>query len=581
MKKLLALILLITIAFGAFACNSPTDASDNATQAPTESAVDLKEGEFLLLDEYSLICAASLRSNDTVNDALDYLKEALIACGSKGFISIDSNTHDRKGEIIIGNTSREQSTEMREGMKIDEYAYSVVSQNEIVICGGSNLSTFEAVKKFCEDILGYTRESESADLVPVLKAGSEYRYTSDKYAISEFFIEGVPFSDFKIAIARDRDSIYADLFVQSLGAYTGYALPVVSYDEISSLDRGVICVGYYDREKSNGLPAGISGYSVRFYEENGALTVGVGASGGANYELAAKKLAEALAPEQEAQSLELPKIPISDIDYSTSSEYTPEWFLQSEQSEIISDGVEYKEFFYTDDKGRPYRAYALFIDPEKNSLIMGSAEDEYDFTTDSPQTVAGHMLAANGNGFEVVAGVNADFFNMGGDNSPLGIAVKEGVLISKGGDGRAYFALTKDGRVEIGTDGAGANVTDLRTAVGGSDVIVRNGFPLSFDMTNNSFNYTSHPRTLAGVREDGTIILAVIDGRQPSVSNGASLERCALFMFSLGAMDAINLDGGGSTCMVLNRDGEMVTESSASGGSLRRVYNSLIVIKNK
>lgn len=61
-----------------------------------------------------------------------------------------------------------------------------------------------------------------------------------------------------------------------------------------------------------------------------------------------------------------------------------------------------------------------------------------------------------------------------------------------------------------------------------------------------------HPRTLAGITDDGTLLLVTVDGRDPGVSIGATLGESAELMRSLGARDAINLDGGGSTTMVVN-----------------------------
>lgn len=60
-----------------------------------------------------------------------------------------------------------------------------------------------------------------------------------------------------------------------------------------------------------------------------------------------------------------------------------------------------------------------------------------------------------------------------------------------------------------------------------------------------------HPRTAVGKTADGALILLVVDGRQP-ISRGASLEELAALMFRLGAVDAINLDGGGSSTLVVN-----------------------------
>ena len=68
------------------------------------------------------------------------------------------------------------------------------------------------------------------------------------------------------------------------------------------------------------------------------------------------------------------------------------------------------------------------------------------------------------------------------------------------------------------------------------------------------FGLWRHPRTLAGVRPDGTLLLVVVDGRDPDVSVGASFADSAAILRSLGAVDGVNLDGGGSSTMVVGDD---------------------------
>jgi hypothetical protein len=92
-----------------------------------------------------------------------------------------------------------------------------------------------------------------------------------------------------------------------------------------------------------------------------------------------------------------------------------------------------------------------------------------------------------------------------------------------------------------------------------------------------------HPRTAAGVTADGrTLILAVIDGRQPEHSIGMTLPELADLMIGLGAIDAINLDGGGSSTFIFRRpDGTLLT-NQAPGGTWRPVGNHLGVrVKGK
>jgi Phosphodiester glycosidase len=84
-----------------------------------------------------------------------------------------------------------------------------------------------------------------------------------------------------------------------------------------------------------------------------------------------------------------------------------------------------------------------------------------------------------------------------------------------------------------------------------------------------------NPRTLAGVREDGTLLLVTVDGRRPGWSVGMTLPEAARLMRSLGARDALNLDGGGSSTMVVR--GEVVNRPSDRVGE-RPVSNGLFVL---
>jgi exopolysaccharide biosynthesis protein len=84
-----------------------------------------------------------------------------------------------------------------------------------------------------------------------------------------------------------------------------------------------------------------------------------------------------------------------------------------------------------------------------------------------------------------------------------------------------------------------------------------------------------HPRTAIGIKPDGTWILVVVDGRQPNLSIGMTLQEMARFMSSLGCHEALNLDGGGSTTMVLH--GEIA--NSPSDGKERPVSDAILLIK--
>jgi exopolysaccharide biosynthesis protein len=93
---------------------------------------------------------------------------------------------------------------------------------------------------------------------------------------------------------------------------------------------------------------------------------------------------------------------------------------------------------------------------------------------------------------------------------------------------------------------------------------------------------TRHPRTAVGMSRDGRRLwLVTVDGRQPDHSAGMSLLELGTLMRNLGAVQAINLDGGGSTAMVVrNRAGELVVVNKPSDAQGERaVGNALAVVR--
>ncbi len=75
-----------------------------------------------------------------------------------------------------------------------------------------------------------------------------------------------------------------------------------------------------------------------------------------------------------------------------------------------------------------------------------------------------------------------------------------------------------------------------------------------------------HPRTAIGSDEEGkSLILVVVDGRQPGFSEGMNLYELAQLMKELGCWQATNMDGGGSSVMgMVNSEGEMKIMNSPS-----------------
>jgi hypothetical protein len=78
------------------------------------------------------------------------------------------------------------------------------------------------------------------------------------------------------------------------------------------------------------------------------------------------------------------------------------------------------------------------------------------------------------------------------------------------------------------------------------------------------FGVRRNPRTLAGTTPGGDLLLVAVDGRRPGYSVGASFEESAQIMKTLGAEEAVNLDGGGSTAMTV--DERLVNRPSDATG---------------
>lgn len=93
------------------------------------------------------------------------------------------------------------------------------------------------------------------------------------------------------------------------------------------------------------------------------------------------------------------------------------------------------------------------------------------------------------------------------------------------------------------------------------------------EKSSKSFVETKHPRTAVAKLKDGKFLMITVDGRSEA-SGGIGLEDLAKVLLELGAIDAMNLDGGGSTTMFL--DGKVVNHPSDKEGE-RKVGDAILV----
>jgi uncharacterized protein YigE (DUF2233 family) len=174
----------------------------------------------------------------------------------------------------------------------------------------------------------------------------------------------------------------------------------------------------------------------------------------------------------------------------------------------------------------------------------------------------------------------------------MAVVVDKGVVTSTPGGGGV--SIPSKGFVLIGNGGAIPELKKVRkglrasldisapiwkeyaSALGGGPRLVTNG---QIDVREEGFrsDVTNglNPRTAMGIDKYGRYILVVADGRQGFYSTGLTLTELAYTMQKLGAVDALNFDGGGSSAMVVR--GKVINRPS--DGSERRVSNALLVTR--
>jgi exopolysaccharide biosynthesis protein len=113
--------------------------------------------------------------------------------------------------------------------------------------------------------------------------------------------------------------------------------------------------------------------------------------------------------------------------------------------------------------------------------------------------------------------------------------------------------------------------------VGGAGLLIRDGHDIqdwSIERFNQGFAENRHPRTMIGTAADETIWFVTVDGRQPELSVGMTLVELQALANRLGLVNALNLDGGGSTTMWVQ--GQVVNKPSDPTGP-RKVSDALLV----
>lgn len=178
--------------------------------------------------------------------------------------------------------------------------------------------------------------------------------------------------------------------------------------------------------------------------------------------------------------------------------------------------------------------------------------------------------------------INANFFAPCCNAQPepktvIGLLVSHGQVVSPlttdPTQSEAVLAITRTKRAYIknAPDISKQELQLIDSAVSGSAILLKNGQDVSAQSPNEGDPLNPNPRTLAGLSHDGRFLYFVaIDGRVTGYSAGTTNAQSAKLMQAIGATDAINLDGGGSTELVrADQIGQPFIVNTPSGGAER------------
>ncbi|WP_143461311.1 phosphodiester glycosidase family protein [Levilactobacillus enshiensis] len=249
----------------------------------------------------------------------------------------------------------------------------------------------------------------------------------------------------------------------------------------------------------------------------------------------------------------------------------------------LAKGVTEEKLTYNNSKGERTVMQTVSVDLKGTgaSLYAGTPDDGKGFAR---QKVTDQVKAAEKNGHQVVAGVNADFFSMT-TGEPSGVVVKNGEVLhdKKPGNKESFFGITKDGTPMIGDQDLYLKVSKeqgFKQALGGLGILVKDG---EINKDFKGMDDERSARTAIGIRKDKTVFFVTIDGKQSGYSNGISDLELAQTMKDQGAVDSLNLDSGGSATYLSRTPGDKTVslKNRPSDGDERTVANSWLILTDE
>ena len=603
MQKILSLrficvLLLLAMLLGVFAGCQSTPAGTPETEARTETGAEDPEtgspetqGEAKETDPETVPSGAETdaESESTSSDgirldsgftiyrsadslvatkAANYIKSAasklfgLTLKVSSDKLAAGTTIDPSEKVILIGSTNRPASQTEMAGLRSADYMYSVPDQRTIVIGGFDSDSLLLAAQEFCMAAFGYSETTPGkANLIPV---GLKKIFEVGNYPVHSLKLNGIDAANLRILYkgGSSEATTSAKKITKILAEWTGYVVPVAKADSDTTTPAIRLVCDAAD-------------IAYRIEKANGSVVITAPTSSMSEAVTKFVNLYLSGTPE-ETMDIKISDTPT--VVYSFSEAEFNGIELQSRTDEQVRPGITHTVLTYKNRNGKPVIAHAIIVKKGAGEFFLGTPDGLP--KQDSLQAPLEQALAveARFQDVDVVAVVNGDqFYNY----YPLGLTYMNGEkLYDPSGLTPHCFAMMMDGSYYCGTPSGIKDKTKIWSCVGANGMILEKGKVVR-NGTADWFTVT-HPRTALGYDDEGNLYILEVDGRQANVSNGASFVDMAVMFLTLGATNAVNVDGGGSSIMyVEDQNGQLQQLTSPSDGKIRRVINTVLVVVKK
>ena len=262
----------------------------------------------------------------------------------------------------------------------------------------------------------------------------------------------------------------------------------------------------------------------------------------------------------------------------------------SQTHNAIANGVTYDKIVMRNKNNQQAIGYMTEIDLTKNVKLKATYDGYYTAGSTAADRVTNAQTIRSGQwsmkettklaedystiadpAGTVVMATNGDYFNMG-TGEPTGYLVMEGNVIKTSYE--PYFAILTDGTAVIRD--AGTPTDDVMEAISGPIYLLQNG---EIQVTADG---SMNPRNSVGIREDGSVVFFMAEGRLAPRSIGMDCYEVAAVLKDAGCVTALYLDGGGSATFAAREEGgELKMLSKPSDGHERTISSGMLCISTE